>query len=76
MNELSPRNGTSKKDFIEFSSSHYRCDSLAGRAGGRQDIRLAPECAKEHILIHEIYSSSKTYLIIRFLDSPCLGLIT
>ena len=76
LNELSPRNETSKKDFIEFSPAIRRCYSLAGRAGGRQHIGLSSECAKEHILIHEVYSSSKTHLIIRLLDSPCIGLIT
>ena len=42
------------KDFIEFHRGHD-CHSLAGRAGGRQEIVLASYCAEEHTLIHEVH---------------------
>ena len=47
---------TSNKDFIRFLRG-FDCHSVAGREGGTQHIVLASDCAKEHILIHEVYSS-------------------
>ena len=44
----------SDKDYIEFRHDGGRCASLAGRKGGAQSIKLAPGCAEEHILIHEV----------------------
>ena len=29
---------------------------MAGRNGQRQDIVLAPFCAEQHTLVHEVYS--------------------
>ena len=57
LNEVFPRNKTSKKDFIEFSPAKRRCYSLVGRDVGKQYINLASGCAKEHTLIHEVHSS-------------------
>ena len=48
------RHGTSKKDYIEFRHG-AACSSKVGRKGGAQSIKLAPQCAEEHILIHEVY---------------------
>ena len=49
------RHGTSDKDYIEFRHDGGRCSSLAGRKGGAQSIKLAPACAEEHTLVHEVY---------------------
>ena len=46
--------GTSNKDYIEFRHGNG-CYSIAGREGGRQFLTLAPFCAEEHTLIHEVY---------------------
>ena len=48
-----PWNGTSLKDYIEFRHGNA-CRSFAGRDGQRQEIILAPFCAEEHTLIHEV----------------------
>lgn len=45
--------GTSLKDFIRFRHG-LSCHSLAGREGHEQDIVLAPFCAEEHTLVHEV----------------------
>ena len=50
---------TSNKDFIEFHHGGG-CSSVVGRKGGAQNINLAPSCAKEEILIHEVYFVFKT----------------
>ena len=63
------------KDFIEFRHG-LGCYSLAGRDGGRQGIVLASYCAEEHTLIHEVHFLERYILMIRFLDSACLGSFT
>ena len=50
-------NDISKKDYIEFRHGNG-CYSVAGRNGKKQDIVLAPPCAEEHTLIHEVRLSS------------------
>ena len=42
------------EDYIEFRHGNG-CYSLAGRDGGGQEIVLAPYCAEEHTLIHQVY---------------------
>ena len=69
------KNETCNKDFIEFRHG-LGCYSLAGRDGGRQGIVLASYCAEEHTLIHEVHISERYILMIRFLDSACLGSFT
>ena len=44
---------TSHKDYIEFKHGDG-CYSHAGRKGNQQRIILAPSCAEEHTLIHEV----------------------
>ena len=48
------RHRTSNKDYIEFRHGGG-CSSIAGRKGGVQSIKLAPRCAQEHTIIHEVY---------------------
>ena len=45
---------TQHKDYIEFRHD-TRCWSKAGRTGKNQDIGLAPGCAEEFTLIHEVF---------------------
>jgi hypothetical protein len=49
--ELRPRRG--EPDFVRFTTGTENCTSRIGRAGGRQDIRLSPDCRSGNI-IHEI----------------------
>ena len=71
---------TSNKDYIEFRHA-AGCSSIAGRKGGAQSINLAPQCAEEHILIHEVYFVIQNVLVIRCwyqtfsLDFACSGFI-
>ena len=56
------------KDFLNFRHANG-CQSVVGRDGGAQDLGLAPFCAEEHTLIHEVN-------IIIFQNStkmPCLA---
>ena len=47
-----------KKDFIKFvATKRSECHSRIGREGGGQMIVLSGGCAKEHILIHEVFIS-------------------
>ena len=55
MEYASYRYRTLNKDYIEFRDGGAVCSSVVGRKGGAQNINLAPDCAKEHILIHEVY---------------------
>ena len=56
------RHRNSNKDFIEFrhGGRDGGCFSFVGRNGGAQSIHLAPRCAEEHILIHEVYFDIQT----------------
>ena len=54
MEYASYRYRTLNKDYIEFRHGGA-CSSVVGRKGGGQNITLAPDCAKEYILIHEVY---------------------
>ena len=47
------RDGTFLKDYIEFFHGKG-CFSFAGREGKKQRTILAPYCAEEHTLIHEV----------------------
>ena len=60
------RHGTSDKDYIEFRHDGGRCSSLAGRKGGAQSIKLAPACAEEHTLVHEVYLVIQTWVFQSF----------
>ena len=64
-----------RKDYIEFRHG-FGCYSLVGRDGHKQDIVLAPYCAEEHTLIHEVFFQSllnNFYLSFKILHA--LGLL-
>jgi hypothetical protein len=49
--KLVPRTG--QADYVEFVASD-RCETTAGKLGGRQELRLGPNCASMGTVIHEI----------------------
>ena len=45
---------THDKDYIEFKNGFMECHSKVGRQGRKQEIVLAPQCAEEHTIVHEV----------------------
>ena len=45
---------THDKDYIEFKNGFMECHSKVGRQGLKQEIVLAPQCAEEHTIVHEV----------------------